>query len=91
MALNVALGSYSGHGEHSEAIKEMAGGGINRYFSDSLRISYRCLSPHLALTVQLHTHTHTLVPVFVHKSQNSQHKECDTESRQGGAAPNEAL
>lgn len=37
------------------------------------------------------THTHTLVPVFVHKSQNSQHKECDTESRQGGAAPNEAL
>lgn len=55
----MALGSYSGHGEHSEAIKEMAGGGgINRYFSDSLRISYRCLSPHLALTVQLHTHTH---------------------------------
>lgn len=27
MALNVALGSYSGHGEHSEAIKEMVGGG----------------------------------------------------------------
>lgn len=87
MALNVALGSYSGHSEHSEAIKEV--GGINRYFSDSLRISYGCLSPHLALTVQLHTHA--LVPAFVHKSQNSQHKECDTESRQGGAAPNEAL
>lgn len=60
IALVVALGSYSGRAEHSEAIK----GGkktIDRYFSDSLRISDRCLSPHLAVAMQLHTQA--LLPV----------------------------